>query len=240
MKNSKRQIIITTFVCGLFFAWLALLIYQADRYHNGEGVSFAPRVDMLYQMSFSQSGKNAGQTVKTLYNKPTQAPSTQPLSLSAPRVSTFGNTFMEPSSVTGTNYNTSMKASQTQSSVLPATYVSTSLSSSQNVRSYVSGGVLAGNVSHTLEGISQGVDVASYSTMLASNTLSTAASHLRGGVTTFDSDAPQTPALRRSPTPGDPEEDELPVDGKDEGASATLLLAMAALAYSIIKKRKTA
>ena len=70
--------------------------------------------------------------------------------------------------------------------------------------------------------------------LLASNNITTSASSVTGGVTTLDSDAPAV--IRRGPTPGDTEEDELPIDGHSSLPSAVFLTALA-VAYGMGKNK---
>ena len=71
----------------------------------------------------------------------------------------------------------------------------------------------------------------SVNTLLASNTITTAASQISGGVTTLDSDAP---SVRRSPTPDVPDDEELPIGSS---TSSVLTLLLFAATYTLIKRK---
>ena len=240
MKNNKRQIVLTVGVVALFCAWLGLLIYQADRYRGSERMiyfttrpakSFSLRVEMFERAPLNRRSH----VVERFYNT-SYSTKVQPTTLFAPQVKTAHSTVSQRHVVSQDMSHTQMLHDVYHHADNGSSFVSVPLSSLQTVRTYTSGGALAGAAVSPSQGRSNGVAAASYSTMLASNTITTAASLLRGGVTTFDSDAAVSPAIRRSPTPGDPdEENELPIDAGN--IPATALLALMAVIYAGIKNK---
>ena len=113
-------------------------------------------------------------------------------------------------------------------------------SSDNIVRSYGDAAGTAGNVSYRMGNSAPAVVTvipASFDALLATNTLTTSAALVRGGITTYDSDAATSPAMRRGSTPGNPgQEDELPIDGKSGGAA--LFLSFLAVGYGVVRKPK--
>ncbi len=224
MKNKQRQIFLTFIALILFFGWFGLLLWQAEKYHKGEPIKVF--------VSRSRFGHDVKPYRPSVISSPSSTFSRRPMET----VVNLNNS-VAPALSTDVN----QQSYSPQRSLSAVSYRLSAVSSQQSVHSYVSGGgqMFGGSVSRqsatavpqTTVGLSS-----SYSAMLASNTITTSASLLRGGVTTFDSDGGLAMPIRRGPTPGDPEEDELPVDGARGATPAIAFLSILAIGYGVTRR----
>lgn len=230
MTNKKRYSLLNLAIISLFGLWLLTIALQVTTYHSDRSFVSVPGASFSV-ISTVRSGGH--------YVEPVGVNSAPSTTVVVPVSSSFGSMFNDYTSgdvaavAALHRYSPSAAGLQVQhlaSSRIVASYGGGAVGvASAGTSSSVAGGTGSGNVAvNTNYAIS-----AANAHLLASNNITTSASRISGGVTTFDNDV-QGPVMRRSATPGNPGE-QLPIDGK-KGLSASAILTVLAIGYAGMKK----